>query len=167
MLNAHPKTSEVLKTSEVCQVSGCTPNRTLVVDNNTARREFREACAAMRAQRPVIEVPGVDAACEILAGSDDVFDVIVVAEDRPGQYSEETIDRLRRLAPLARVVGLLGSWCEGESRTGRPWPASIRVYWHQWLPRFGRLLVSPVAGLSGGDPGDSVGLLVVGVRFGW
>ena len=32
-------------------------------------------------------------------------------------------------------MGLLGSWCEGEVRTGRPWPAAIRTYWHQWLPR--------------------------------
>ena len=123
-------------------------NRSLVV-GNTGRREFREACAAMRAQRPVIEAPGIDAACAILAGSEDVFDVIVVAEDCPGQYSEETIDRLRRLAPLARVVGLLGSWCEGESRTGRPWPASIRVYWHQWLPRFGRESARLDAGILG------------------
>jgi len=143
MLNASPKTSEVSKTSEVCAL-----NRSLVV-GNTGRREFREACAAMRAQRPVIEAPGIDAACAILAGGEDVFDVIVVAEDRPGQYSEETIDRLRRLAPLARVVGLLGSWCEGESRTGRPWPASIRVYWHQWLPRFGRESARLDAGILG------------------
>ena len=50
-------------------------------------------------------------------------DVIVVAQAFPGQFSHQAIDRLRRLAPLARMVGLMGSWCEGEMRTGSPWPA--------------------------------------------
>ena len=62
-------------------------------------------------------------------------DVIVVAQAYPGQFSGEALDRLARLAPLARVVVLLGSWCEGEVRSGRPWPGAIRVYWHQWPAR--------------------------------
>jgi len=136
MPRAHPRTAETSGICETSEVSGRALNRVLVV-GNTGRREFREARAAIRAQRPTIDAPGIDAACAILAG-EDPFDLIVVAEDHPGQYSDEAIDRLRRLAPLARVVGLLGSWCEGESRTGRPWPGAIRVYWHQWLPRFGR-----------------------------
>jgi hypothetical protein len=62
-------------------------------------------------------------------------DVIVVAQAYPGQFSSDAIDRLRRVAPLARVVALLGSWCEGEIRTGKPWPGAIRLYWHQWQPQ--------------------------------
>jgi DNA-binding NarL/FixJ family response regulator len=61
-------------------------------------------------------------------------DAIVIAQAYPGQFSAEAVDRLRRRAPLARIIGLLGSWCEGETRTGQPWPASVRVYWHQWQP---------------------------------
>ena len=38
--------------------------------------------------------------------------------------------------PLARIVGLLGSWCEGEVRSGRPWPGAMRIYWHQWPGRW-------------------------------
>jgi CheY-like chemotaxis protein len=64
--------------------------------------------------------------------------VIVVAQALPGQFSHQAIDRLRRLAPLARVVGLMGSWCEGEMRTGAPWPGVVRTYWHQWAARCGR-----------------------------
>ena len=67
-------------------------------------------------------------------------DVIVVAQAFPGQFSHQAIDRLRRLAPLARVVGLMGSWCEGEMRTGLPWPGAVRTYWHQWAARCDREL---------------------------
>lgn len=59
-------------------------------------------------------------------------ELIVVAQQRPGEVSPEQIERLRGQAPLARIVGLLGSWCEGEARSGRPWPGVERVYWHQW-----------------------------------
>jgi hypothetical protein len=49
---------------------------------------------------------------------------------------------------LARIVGLLGSWCEGEMRSGRPWPAAVRTYWHQWPARADRELRRLAAGRS-------------------
>src|SRR5206468_630467 len=39
---------------------------------------------------------------------------------------------LRRAAPLAGVVALLGSWCEGETRTGRPLSGVQRLYWYDF-----------------------------------
>ena len=80
----------------------------------------------------VVAAEDVDSAVGLLASGQFLPDVIVVAQAFPGQFAAEAVDRLRCLAPLARVVGLMGSWCEGEVRTGRPWPAAIRVYWHQW-----------------------------------
>jgi CheY-like chemotaxis protein len=111
---------------------------TFLVVGNVNRREFRAARDAVRAAGPVIEAADIDSACAVLSTGEHTFEILVVAEDYPGQYPGEAIDRLRQLAPLARIVGLLGSWCEGEERTGRPWPAAIRVYWHQWIARFGR-----------------------------
>ncbi|MCE5302119.1 MAG: hypothetical protein LLF97_03300 [Planctomycetaceae bacterium] len=73
-------------------------------------------------------------------------DLIVAAQAFPGQISHAAIAQLRRLAPLARIVGLLGSWCEGEMRTGSPWPGAVRVYWHQWTPRADRQLRRMVGG---------------------
>src|SRR5213595_3145892 len=58
--------------------------------------------------------------------------VIVVAQAWPGSFSVQQITRLRRAAPLARVIGLLASWLEGEARSGKPWPAAQRRYWHRW-----------------------------------
>lgn len=65
-------------------------------------------------------------------GEDVLPDLIVVAQSHPGQFSDAELDRLARRTPHARLVGLLGSCCEGEMRSGTPWPGMLRVYWHQW-----------------------------------
>jgi CheY-like chemotaxis protein len=111
---------------------------TILVVGDLRRREFREARAAMDACGPVVEAADVAAACALLAGGEHAFDLIVLAAVYPGQFSAEAVERLRRLAPVSRVVGLLGSWCEGEMRSGHPYAGAIRVYWHQWMPRLGR-----------------------------
>ena len=107
----------------------------LLLIGDTSRPEFREAALAADRLGDLLEVAGAGAAAEAIASGRTAPDLIVVAQSFPGEFSAESIERLRRLAPLARVVGLLGSWCEGETRTGKPLPAAIRLYWHQWLPR--------------------------------
>lgn len=62
-------------------------------------------------------------------------DVILFAQSRPGQLSRQHVERLHAASPVSRLVALLGSWCEGEGRSGRPWPGVVRIYWHQWWPR--------------------------------
>lgn len=66
--------------------------------------------------------------------------LIVVVQSYPGQFSADQIEQLHRQSPLSRIVALLGSWCEGEARSGRPWPGVIRVLWHQFEGRLSRLL---------------------------
>jgi CheY-like chemotaxis protein len=100
------------------------------------RREFRQARAAMETSARLIAVPDVPAAEEVLADGRQTIDLVVVAQSYPGEFSHEAVERLRRLAPLTRILGLLGSWCEGEARSGRPWPGVIRSYWHQWPARW-------------------------------
>jgi CheY-like chemotaxis protein len=116
---------------------------------STDRPEFLEARKALEGLARVIPAPDLDAACAVLAPGDSTWaglsetggreqvavDMIAVAQVYPGQFSGEAMERLARLAPLARVVGLLGSWCEGEARSGQPWPGAVRVYWHQWPAR--------------------------------
>ena len=96
------------------------------------RPEFRSACDTLATQGRVTRCPGPESAAAALNGRQGVPEVIVVAQAYPGQFSRRAIDRLRRLAPLARVLGLMGSWCEGEMRSGRPWPGVIRLFWHQF-----------------------------------
>jgi CheY-like chemotaxis protein len=116
------------------------PEISILLVGDSDRSEFREACSALGRLGRVTEFPEAESAAAALTQHEVVADVIVVAQAFPGQFSHRAIDRLRRLAPLARVVGLLGSWCEGEMRTGKPWPGVIRIYWHQWPARCGQEL---------------------------
>ncbi len=68
--------------------------------------------------------------------ADESFDLAIVAQSRPGQFPEEKIEFLQSRLGNTPLVAILGSWCEGELRTGTPWPGVIRVYWHQWEGRF-------------------------------
>ena len=61
--------------------------------------------------------------------------LILFAVARPGRFSAAQIESLYRRAPLANLLALLGGWCEGEVRSGRPWPGVTRIYAHQWQPR--------------------------------
>ena len=64
------------------------------------------------------------------------FDLILIAQSIPDQFSTAHIEYLQARHPLTPVVALLGSWCEGDARTGRSIPGVRRIYWHQWHGRF-------------------------------
>jgi CheY-like chemotaxis protein len=99
------------------------------------RAEFRQAVADLEAWGHVDSFAGAEWAAVALAAGETTADLIVLAQAYPGQFSAAEVDRLRQAAPLARLVVLLGVWCEGEMRTGRPHPAVIRIYGHQWPAR--------------------------------
>lgn len=107
----------------------------ILVVGDIHRTEFRESAACLKRSGVVEIAADVETARAALAQGRTAPEVIVVAQSFPGQFSHEAIDRLRRAAPLARILGLMGSWCEGEMRSGRPWPATARLYWHQWPAR--------------------------------
>jgi hypothetical protein len=102
---------------------------------DSERTEFAAIFQWLRDHSQAIAAPDFAAALRQLETSDGDSELIVLAQSWPGQFSPKQIERLRRLAPLARMSELLGSWCEGESRTGRPPGGTLRNYWHQWLPR--------------------------------
>ena len=118
----------------------------ILVIGGTDRSEFRGPVSELRSLGGVTIAKDVSSAVDLVSGGKIVPDVVVVAQAFPGQFSADAIDQLRRSAPLARVVGLLGSWCEGETRTGWPWPGAIRVYWHQWRPQCQQELTRIAAG---------------------
>jgi len=109
---------------------------TVLLIGDTSRAEFQEARATLAATSQLVEARDTATAGALLARGQVVPELIVLAQAYPGQFSEAEVKRLWRLAPLGRVIGLLGSWCEGESRSGRPWPGGIRLYWHQWPARW-------------------------------
>jgi CheY-like chemotaxis protein len=61
--------------------------------------------------------------------------VVLFVQSRPGQFAQSDIETIHARSPLSRLVVLLGSWCEGEMRTGKPWSGVVRIYWHQWAAR--------------------------------
>jgi len=112
----------------------------LLLIGDRSRAEFREACRAIAKTGRVTAAPDVDAALRRLGSGRLAPEVVVLLQAYPAQFPAEDIERLRRAVPLARLVGLLGSWCEGEMRSGNPTPAAVRVYWHHAPPRFDREL---------------------------
>ena len=88
----------------------------------------------------VTGVAGVESATAALLDGRLAPHAIVLAQSYPGQFAAAAIERLRAAAPLARVIALLGSWCEGEPRSGRPLCGVVRVYWHEAAVRFRREL---------------------------
>jgi CheY-like chemotaxis protein len=84
----------------------------------------------------------VSAAIAWLAGSELEPALVVICQTWPDEFSSRDLMRLRGAAPLARFCGLLSSWCEGETRSGRPWPGVWRVYAHQWPQRGARHLAA-------------------------
>jgi len=60
------------------------------------------------------------------------FDLLILFQSFPGQFSCQDILRLRYFSPIAPQVLIAGPLCEGEGRTGTPLPGMIRFYWHQW-----------------------------------
>jgi len=72
--------------------------------------------------------------------------LIVLALSRPGLFLQSELDQLNPIAPTAIWVSILGGGCEGEGRTGEPYPGVTRVYWHQWIAQASRQLELLAAG---------------------
>jgi len=64
-----------------------------------------------------------------------VCEAIIFAQARQGQVCAATVERMHATAPLARLILLLGSWCEGDSRASQTPAGMLRVYWHQFIAR--------------------------------
>jgi len=82
-------------------------------------------------------VTNIDSACDALTHSEQLPELIFLAQPLPGYYLQTDIDRLQQLVPLTRLVIVAGTWCEGELRTGTPPTGAIRLYWYElsswWL----------------------------------
>ncbi len=86
------------------------------------------------------------ASARLVASANKSPELIVVAQSRPGSIDNQCVETLRRTAPLAGIVALAGTWCEGETRTGRPWQGVQRLYWYEFLAWWRRQLALRAAG---------------------
>ncbi len=130
--------------------------------------DFRDAVALLRADAQIVT--------EIAAPPE----LIVFAQTRRGEIPSRDVVSLRRRWPLAGAIALLGSWCEGETRTGRPWPGIERLYWYEFPAWWLRQLALRAAGRCPDwarpgnsvatsrvvpDPGRNCGLIVISAPF--
>src|SRR3954468_6903276 len=90
------------------------------VVGDTSVADFRDALSIMRDDALV------------WTHSSDAPELVVVAQSRPDSVSHAQYEQFQREAPLAGVLSLLGSWCEGETRTGKPWKGAHRVNWYEF-----------------------------------
>lgn len=88
----------------------------------------------------------LDAAANLTVTNAESPELIVIAQSRPSTFPLREVEALRRAAPLAGVVALAGTWCEGEPRTGHPWPGVQRLYWYEFPAWWQRQLAIRSAG---------------------
>ena len=93
-------------------------------------KEFQEIVSSFDVPVTLIPIEKVESI------SDSNFDLIVIAQSQRDQFLSVDLEKLQAIFPLTPIVGLLGSWCEGELRSGQPLPGVTRVYWHQWQGRY-------------------------------
>ncbi len=96
---------------------------------------------------------------------------VIACHSRPGMLPLSLLENLRATAPDKEIISLVGSWCEGELRTGQPWPPILskhvpRVFWYDfrrwWGARSGETL-SPAGALliAADDYGSGAALVDV------
>lgn len=90
--------------------------------------DFRDAIALLRDD------------AHLMATADLPPELVVIAQSRPGSINVSVVDDVRQSSPLAGIIALAGSWCEGELRTGKPWPGVERLYWYQFPAWWNRQL---------------------------
>jgi CheY-like chemotaxis protein len=125
-------------------VAGAPPMVWLVGDAGYA--DFREAIELLRATATVIPFADAAHAAADVNSSERHPDLILFAASRPGIMRVRDVERLRQCVPLAGMVALLGSWCEGEARTGRPVAGVLRCYWYDFPNWWRRQLAMRAAG---------------------
>jgi len=97
--------------------------------------EFAGALGWLRARGEVVLQPTVGASLAWLQKSHAQPGTIVLGLTRRGEHAAGELQQLQRCVPLANTIALVGSWCEGETRSGRPANGWSRVYWHQFPRR--------------------------------
>jgi hypothetical protein len=80
--------------------------------------------------REVVDMLRTDA--NLVATATESPEVAIFFHSRPLSVNVQVLQYLRQAAPLAAVVVVAGSWCEGEPRTGHAWPGVHRHYWYEF-----------------------------------
>jgi len=76
---------------------------------------------------------------DIVAATDSLHraaaDTILVAPSHRSEFTLQQVRQLQAASPLSHFYVIVGSWCEGETRSGKAWPGIERLYVNQLIPR--------------------------------
>ena len=92
--------------------------------------EMQPALAALAHESSRVDIRTIDALPSTegdIAAERWSPDLLVIAQQRPGQFPLAGIRRLQRLFPLTRCVCCQGAWCESDGRNISDWPAAVRI----------------------------------------
>jgi hypothetical protein len=104
------------------------------------RPEFRDILPVLRGSAAVTGYASLEQARE----ADGAPELCVLLQSVPGEYAPCDLESLSVRWPLTRFLTIAGPLCEGEPRTGAPWPGQLRVYWHA-LPGWWSLQMARLA----------------------
>ncbi len=110
-----------------------------------AQNQAEDIQLSLAAQQTGAEQPTRLKMCSKTGGTPP--ELIVLAQSIPGEFRQSDIDRLSDLAPLARIIVVAGTWCEGEMRTGSRLAGTLRLYWYEFAPWWRAALRNLAAGL--------------------
>lgn len=96
--------------------------------------EFATAGSSLEQWQSFPQRATIEQACESLSQLEVAPELILLAQPLPSAIRQSEVDRLQQLAPLARIVVVAGTWCEGELRTGQPLRGVLRLYWYELAP---------------------------------
>lgn len=113
----------------------------ILVSGDYWHSDFREALSDLGAPATMVPLEKIDSVVE------SNFLIFVLAQSRRDQFSQVTVDRIRQQIPDTPIVNLLGTWCEGENRSGKPLIGVTRVPWQHWQSQFERFCMQMVEGV--------------------
>ncbi|MGL4943250.1 MAG: hypothetical protein ACRC46_08660 [Thermoguttaceae bacterium] len=101
----------------------------VLVIGQIRRAEFASVASDVAAERVTV----FESVHDVESFGESEFDLVVVCQSFPGEFSPAFIDRVRAAMPLVPIVVVLGAWCEGEERTGSaPLRGVARITATQW-----------------------------------
>lgn len=105
----------------------------VVLIGDSGRAEFRHIAEDLARQCYVVQASAPEAAFSLAQVLTEPPDLCLLLQPAPILPAEvQTLSRLFAIFPLMPIVIVLGSWAEGETRTGRPVPGTLRVFWYEW-----------------------------------
>lgn len=109
------------------------PRRVLFIGNPT-HREFHATVEWLQENTHLSIAENITSAIRQLR-RDALADTILIASSYRSQFTLQEIRDLQITSPLSHLCVVVGSWCEGETRSGNAWPGIDRLYVNQLIPR--------------------------------